>query len=145
MVGIAIFGTAISLLDITWTPAKLIYLPVVLLSMYLFFGGLYVIGATITFRTVESIEVMNILTYGGAYLISHPMHIYQNWILTFFTFIVPAIFLNYYPGLFFMDLQTSLPNPPYAHFLSPVVGVGVFLLSLLIWRWGVWQYQSTGT
>jgi ABC-2 type transport system permease protein len=75
--GAVIFGLALALVDIQWTPAKLLYLPLVVLSLVCFFGGLFIIGATITFWTVESIEVINIFTYGGSELMSYPMHIYR--------------------------------------------------------------------
>lgn len=143
--GAAIFALAVSLTDLTWTPAKVLYLPFVVLGMILFFGGLFIIGATITFWTVESIEVMNILTYGGSYTISHPMHIYQDWLRRFFTYFVPAIFLNYYPALYFLNKPDPFNFPPFAPFLSPIVGLAVFLFALAFWRFGMRHYQSTGT
>lgn len=144
-VGIGIFWLSLAMNDITWTFGKIAYLPVVIFSMILFFGGLFIIGATITFWTVESIEVMNILTYGGSFTISHPMHIYQDWIRRFFTFIVPAIFLNYYPAIYFLDKPDPFNFHPLAPFLSPLVGLGFFFLSLAIWHLGIRTYQSTGT
>jgi ABC-2 type transport system permease protein len=143
--GIGIFIFALGLNDIHWTVAKIAYLPFVLLGMFLFFGGLFIIGATITFWTIESIEVMNILTYGGGFLISYPMHIYWDWMRRFFTFIVPAIFLNYYPALFFLGKPDPFNFPPWAPFLAPLVGITVFALALAFWRFGIQHYQSTGT
>ncbi|GAB4579608.1 MAG: ABC transporter permease [Anaerolineales bacterium] len=143
--GVAIFALALSLVEVTWTPAKLLYLPFVVLGMILYFGGLFIIGATITFWTVESIEVMNILTYGGSYTISHPMHIYQDWIRRFFTYFVPAIFLNYYPALYFLNKPDPFNFPTFAPFLSPLVGLAIFLLALAFWQFGMRHYQSTGT
>ncbi len=113
--------------------------------MVLFFGGLFIIGATYTFWTVESIEAINILTYGGSFLISHPMHIYQDWMRHFFTFVVPAIFLNFYPTLYFLDKPDPLNFPPYAPFLSPVAGLVMFGVGMAFWRFGRRHYQSTGT
>ena len=144
-IGIAIFAFALSLNDIFWTLSKFLYLPFVILGMILFFGGLFIIGATITFWTVESIEVMNILTYGGSYTISYPMHIYQDWLRCFFTYLVPAIFLNYYPALYFLGKPDPFHFPSFAPFLSPFVGLIIFLLSLAFWQWGIKHYQSTGT
>jgi ABC-2 type transport system permease protein len=143
--GITIFAFALSHNNIIWTLPKLIYLPFVILGMILFFGGLFIAGATITFWTVESIEVMNILTYGSNYAMSHPMHIYQDWLRRFFTYIVPAIFLNYYPALYFLDKPDPFNLPPFAVFLAPFTGLSLFLLSLAFWQWGIRHYQSTGT
>ena len=98
--GALILGLAFSLIEIEWSIGKLIYLPIVILSLVCFFGGLFMIGAAITFWTIESIEVINIFTYGGTEMMSYPMHIFPNWMIRFFTFVIPAIFLNYYPALY---------------------------------------------
>jgi ABC-2 type transport system permease protein len=143
--GVAILIYALVLLDLTWTPTKLLYLPVVLLSQIIFFGGLFIIGSTITFWTVQSIEAINIFTYGGSELISYPMHIYPAGIRRFFTFLLPAIFINYFPALFFLDKSAPFPVPPVAPFLAPVAGGLVLGAALLFWRYGRRYYQSTGT
>ena len=142
--GAAVFALAVGLLDVHWTAAKLLYLPVVLLSLVCFFGGLFIIGATITFWTVQRVEVINIFTYGGSEMMSYPMHIYHDWLRRFFTFIVPAIFLNYYPALYFLDKPDPLGFPSFAPFLSPVAGVGVLVAAFLFFRYGMTKYQSTG-
>jgi ABC-2 type transport system permease protein len=40
----------------------------------------------------------------------------------FFTYIVPAIFLNYYPALYFLNKPDPFNFPAFAPFLSPLVG-----------------------
>lgn len=143
--GLLVLGVAIAMLDIQWTIAKLLYMPVVIVSLVCFFGGLFIIGATITFWTYESIEVVNIFTYGGSEMMSYPMNIYQNWLRQFFTYIIPAIFLIYYPALYFLDKPDPFPMPGFARFLSPVVGLGILWAALLFWNYGLRHYQSTGT
>jgi ABC-2 type transport system permease protein len=143
--GVIIFWLALTLLDIQWTLLKFFYLPVVLASLVAFFGGLYIIGATVTFWTVESIEVVNIFTYGGSEMMSYPMHIYQDWLRRFFTFVIPAIFLNYYPALFFLDKADPFNLPPFAPFLAPLAGLGMLGMALIFWHLGIRHYQSTGS
>jgi len=143
--GLLVLGVAIAMLDIQWTITKLLYMPVVIVSLVCFFGGLFIIGATITFWTYESIEVVNIFTYGGSEMMSYPMNIYQNWLRQFFTYIIPAIFLIYYPALYFLDKPDPFPMPGFARFLSPVVGLGILWAALLFWNYGLRHYQSTGT
>jgi ABC-2 type transport system permease protein len=140
-----IFSIALAALDVHWTAGKVLYLPLVFGGQIAFFGGLFVAGAAITFWTVESIEVVNIFTYGGAEMMSYPMHIYGEELRRFFTYIIPAIFLNYYPALYLLDKPDPLGFPPYAPFLAPLVGLGVLAAALAFWRFGVRHYQSTGT
>jgi ABC-2 type transport system permease protein len=143
--GLVIFAIALNLTGIQWTAGKLLYLPLVVVGIVAFFGGLYIVGATITFWTVESIEVMNIFTYGSSELISYPMHIYPDWLRSFFTWIIPAALLNYYPALYFLDKPDPFGLPPILRFMSPLAGLLVLALSLLFWHFGIRHYQSTGT
>jgi len=143
--GGVILAIAIRLLDIDWNLGKMLYLPVVILSVVFFFGGLFIIGATISFWTLESIEIVNIFTYGGSEMMSYPMSIYQSWMRSFFTYIIPAIFISYYPALFFLDKPDPFSMPLFAPFLSPLVGAGMLVISLAFWQYGIRHYQSSGT
>jgi ABC-2 type transport system permease protein len=143
--GLIIFGVSLSLLTMHWTPARLFYLPVVVVSQVLFFGGLFIIGATLTFWTVQPIEAVNIFTYGGSEMIAYPMHIYPDWIRCFFTYLVPAIFINYYPALYLLDKPDPFGMPGFARFLAPLAGLGLFMAALLFWQYGLKHYQSTGS
>ena len=143
--GAVIFAIALNTVDIHWTLGKLVYLPFVVLGIVSFFGGLFIIGSTITFWTVDSIEVMNIFTYGSSELISYPMHIYPDWMRSFFTYVLPAALLNYYPALYFLDKADPLGMPIFMRFLSPLAGLLVLLVGLFFLRFGIRHYQSTGT
>jgi ABC-2 type transport system permease protein len=143
--GIIIFCIALSMTDVNWTLAKIAYMPVVFISQVVFFGGLFIIGATSTFWTVQRVEAINIFTYGGTELMSYPMTIYAKWMRRFFTYIIPMIFLNYYPALYFLDKPDPLNGPAFAPFLAPIAGFGMLAAALGFWRFGLKHYTSTGT
>ncbi|HEY3281473.1 MAG TPA: ABC-2 family transporter protein [Armatimonadota bacterium] len=143
--GVAVFALALHLAHPHWTIAKTLYLPVVLSSLVCFFGGLYLVGSTITFWTVQSVEAVNIFTYGGSELMSYPMPIYQDWMRRTFTYLIPAAFLSYYPTLYFLDRADPLGLPGWTSFLAPVAGCGVLCAALLFWRHGLRHYQGTGS
>ena len=124
--GIIILTFSVHSLQIDWSIMKMSYLPIVFASLVAFFGGLFIIGATITFWTLESIEVINILTYGGAEMMSYPMSIYPLGMRRFFTYVIPAIFLMYYPAIYFLDKGDPLGLPFNANFFAPIAGFGVF-------------------
>jgi ABC-2 type transport system permease protein len=140
-----VLGFALLRADIHWTAPKSLFVPVIVASLVCFFGALFIIGSTITFWTVESIEAVNIFTYGGAEMMSYPMSVYNKWLRRFFTFVLPGIFMNYYPALYILDKPDPFAMPAFAPFLCPVVGVGMLLAALLFWEYGIRHYQSTGT
>ncbi len=143
--GLVVLAFSLVLTDIVWTPLKVLCLPVVIASLVCFFGALFIIGATITVWTVQSIEVVNIFTYGGVEMMSYPMSIYDKWLRWIFTFFIPGIFMNYYPALYILGKPDPLGMPVFTALLSPVVGAVMMALALAFWRFGVKHYQSTGT
>lgn len=134
-----------SMTDIQWTPTKAFLLALAVISQVAYFGGLFIIGATVTFWTIDSIEGMNILTYGGTELISYPMTIYPKWMQRFFTWFMPAIFLNYFPALYILGKPDPYNFPAFAPWLAPVAGILVLGIGLKYWQYGISKYQSTGT
>lgn len=143
--GLLVLAASFVLTNIHWTVGKILYLPVVIASQVLGMGALFLVGSTITFWTVERIEAMNILTYGGVELMTYPMSIYPTWIVRIFTYIVPLIFLNYYPALYILDKPDPLGFPAFAPFLAPVVGMLMGAAALFFWSFGLKHYQSSGT
>ena len=65
VVGVGILISGLGLTEIAWTTPKAGLFIGVIIGQIFFFGGLFIVGATITFWTVDSIEVINIFTYGG--------------------------------------------------------------------------------
>lgn len=143
--GLLIFIFCLATTPIHWTLAKMAYLPVVFFSQVIAFGALFMIGSTLTFWTVQSVEAMNILTYGGNELMTYPATIYPAWVRHFFTFLVPFVFLNYYPALFFLEKPDPLGFPPAASFLAPVVAGTMLAAGSIFWNFGINHYQSTGS
>lgn len=142
---VLVLTVSIAQLDITWTAAKLLYLPVVIASGFAFFAAIYVVGSTVCFWTIERLEAFNLFSYGGTEMLSKPMHIYHPWMQRFFTFIVPAALIVFYPGLFFLGRPDPTGMPAFMPFLAPAAGFTFLALSFAFWNYGVRHYQSTGT
>lgn len=143
--GLIILVISLVYVNLDWTMVKVILIPVVFVSLFIFFGSLFIMGATLSFWTIESLEVVNIFTYGGTEMIQYPMNIYPNIIRFFFTYILPTIFLLYSPALYIFDKPDPLGLPSFSPFLSPIVAVAIFFLAIAFWKYGLRFYQSTGS
>ena len=109
------------------------------------FCAIWVIGAAVTFWTVETSEVTNVFTYGGAELVAHPLPIYADWLRRFFTFVIPLAFVSYLPALYILDRSDPLGLPDVLQFCSPLVAAAFLLAAREAWGLGVRHYQSTGS
>ena len=101
-------GWACDELALDWSAARLALLAFTLVATFLFFYGLVILGAVMSFWTTESLEIMNTLTYGGVETAQYPMAIYQKHFRRFFTFVVPLAMVTYFPILAILDVPDPL-------------------------------------
>ncbi len=109
------------------------------------FVGIRIIQACVSFKTVQSIEVMNVFTYGGVYASGYPFTIYVRWFRMLFTYGVPLAAVTYYPALLLMGRLDPGGAVRWIGWVSPIAGVAFLMVSLVIWRFALRWYSSTGT
>ncbi len=143
--GSVILAYAITHLQIAWTAERILIIPLTILSGSLIFIGLVVIGATITFWTIKTPEVIQIFTSGGFQMASYPLSIFNEWIRSVFLFIIPVAFASYPAGLLILGRTDPNGLPAASAWVAPLVAGAFFALSLAFWRLGVSKYTSTGS
>jgi ABC-2 type transport system permease protein len=144
--GAIVLGWALLALERAWSPLQIGYMIVTISGGIFFFAGLFIFGSGISFWTVDSLEVMNMATYGGQFLTQYPLSIYGEFLRAFFTFVIPMAFINYYPALWLLGKPDPLAGPiGLLAFLAPFVCVWIFTLGVAMWRRGVKHYASTGS
>ena len=109
------------------------------------FCGLLILQATLSFWTVEGLEIVNTVTYGGVEASQVPMSIYTRWFRDFLTFVVPLACVAYFPVLALLGKAEMAGLTPAAAALAPIVGYAFLALTLWIWGFGVRRYTSTGS
>lgn len=127
-------------LDVVWTLEKIIVFMLMILSGIVVFTGIYILGATLCFWTVEGIEVINVFTDGGREMAQYPLGIYRKWIQKFFTFVIPFGVVNYFPMLYILNKSHES-----WYKWTPFYGFLFILPCLMIWKFGVKHYKSTGS
>ena len=109
------------------------------------FSGLFMLQATLAFWTIESLEVANVLTYGGVQAAQYPLNLYAGWFRSVLIFGVPIAAVSYYPALAILGRADPLGAPTWFLPAAPALGFAFLGLSLMAWRFGVARYTSTGT
>ena len=143
--GVAVLGYAFSRLQIDWTPARLLLVPLTIASGVVIYMGLYVIGATVCFWTIKTPEVINVFTFGGTTMVSYPLEIYNRWLRSVFLYIVPVAFVNYPTALLLLERRDPFGLPAGLAWAAPLVAALFFLVARGIWQIGVLKYSSTGS
>ena len=106
----------------------------------LLFIGLFMLGASFCFFSIEDTSLINVLTYGAKSHGKYPIDIYGKGILRFCTYVIPYTLIQYYPLQFLLGKTRN-----WCLTLYPL-GIIVFLLiCYFIWRFGVKHYKSCGS
>jgi ABC-2 type transport system permease protein len=143
--GFAVLVIASSLVPITWDAAAVATALWAVAGGVALFAGILVLQATLAFWTVDSLEVANVLTYGGVQAAQYPLNIYATWFRRLLTFGVPLACVAYYPVLAILQRSDPLGAPDWLLPFTPLAGFAFLALSFVAWRVGMARYASTGS
>lgn len=135
-----VFCYAIPNSGVVWTSDKIFTIFLMLICGVLVFSTLFVIYAALTFFTVEGLEFMNILTYGGKEHGRYPFSIYGDVVLKFLTYIIPLALIQYYPLLYLLGRETKA-----IYMLSPLLSLVFLFPGYGFFLFGLSRYKSTGS
>ncbi|HTX50922.1 MAG TPA: ABC-2 family transporter protein [Caulobacteraceae bacterium] len=142
--GVGVFAVGMALTGFQLTPAAMAILAFAIAGGVALFSGLLVMQATLSFWTVESLEAVNILTYGGEAAAEYPMNVYAAWFRDVLTFAVPIGCVTYLPMLAAMGRPDPLGAPGWVLPLAPAAGFLFLGIALFVWRFGLKRYASAG-
>jgi ABC-2 type transport system permease protein len=143
--GVAVVAFATQQVGIAWTPATVAIALFALAGGVALFLGILVLQGTLSFWTVESLEIANVLTYGGVQAAQYPLALYARWFRRVLTFIVPLACVAYYPALAILGKTDPLGAPGWVGIVSPIAGFVFLVAALALWRLGLRRYASTGS
>lgn len=138
--GLVLLPYAMATAGVEWDFPKLLTLLFMIVGGTLFFAGVFVIGASLSFFTTQGLEVINVFTDGIKEHGKYPLNIYGKGVLRFCTFVVPYSLVQYYPLLYLLGRETSL-----FYMILPLLSVWFLLPCYLVWRVGLRHYKSTGS
>ena len=139
--GVFALVLAVRWMGLEWTVPKALTLAAMVIGGTCIFIGVFILGATVCFFTVEGLEFINIFTDGARELASYPLTIFNQWMRRFFTFILPFGCINYLP---LMYLTGRAERYAALYMLTPLLGIAFLVPCVLAWRGGVRRYLSTG-
>jgi ABC-2 type transport system permease protein len=143
--GVLVFAIGVALTHLHWTAGSAAILAFAVAGGVALFSGLFVLQATLAFWTVESLEVANVLTYGGEAAAEYPLNVYAGWFRDFLLWGVPIGCVTYLPMLAAIGRTDPLGAPDWLLPLAPLAGFAFLGGSLFIWRFGVRHYTSSGS
>lgn len=125
---------------VVWNLPRICTLLLMIAGGTFLFIGLFLLGASFCFFTIEDASIINVLTYGAKTHGKYPIDIYGTGIMRFCTYIIPYTLIQYYP------LQYLLGRSDNGMLACYPFGIVVFWLFCYgIWCLGVRNYKSCGS
>lgn len=133
-----IYGIAKS--EVDWDFTKVLTVIFMLIGGTVVFASLFIIYAALCFFTLDGLEFMNIFTDGAREFGKYPIGVYGEKMLLFTTFFVPYALIQYYPLLYILGQRTSI-----FYIFLPLLACLFAVPALLLWKFGVRHYKSSGS
>lgn len=137
---VVMFAYGVIKSDVNWNLPKIGAVLFMLIGGTAVFSSLFLIYAALCFFTLDGLEFMNVFTDGAREFGKYPIGIYGKKMLLFATFIIPYALIQYYPLLYILDRRSSI-----LYMLLPLAACWFLIPALLLWRFGVRHYKSSGS
>ena len=125
---------------VAWTVPKALALVLRIVCGAVVFFAMFLLKAACTFFTTESVQFLDIFTYGARQFGRYPFSVYGKQVLWVLTFVVPLALFQYYPLLYLVGRSSAAWL-----MLLPLAAALVLVPCLLLFRFGVKRYKSTGS
>ena len=130
--------------QVAWTGLKLLALLEAVAAGGVMIMGLFLIDAMLSIHSVKSIEVVNVLTYGGRSACQYPLDIYPKPLKTLFLFVAPFGLTVHAPAAYILG-KNLFGWPDWTAFVTPLSGPLFFGAMYLLFQRAMRYYRSTGS
>lgn len=142
--GIVLFVVSANRVGIIWTPYTIGYYMLTVLGGVLIQAAVFLFFATLCFYIVKSDNLRELFYWNLRRFAGYPISIFHKYIQWLLMYIVPFAFVNYFPAQYLLKKQDMDAYPAVYMYLAPFVGIVMFTLVYLFWRFSVRYYKSTG-
>ncbi len=137
-----ILGSRLSRVD--WAAANLLLLAESIFCGFWLILGLFLIEAILCIHSVKSVEIANALTYGGRSACQYPVDVFPRSLRTLFTVIAPFALVMHVPASQILG-KPVFGWPAWAAWISPLSGILLFAVMVLLFSKAMRFYRSTGS
>lgn len=140
LMGIALICITLPRLTIDWSVPRVLLTLLVIPFAVMIYVAIKTGTAAIAFWTKRSGN-MTYMFYMVNDFAKYPIGIYNNFIKTVITYIIPFAFTAYYPAYYFLTGE----NPLFNIGLPMLIASVLMVIAVLIWNKGINAYESAGS
>lgn len=140
IMGIALICIVLPSLVIEWSFIKIVMILIVIPFATLIYTGIKIATAAIAFWTKRSGNI-TYMFYMVNDFSKYPISIYNNFVKTIITYIIPFAFTAFYPAYYILTGE----NPLFNIGVTVLIAVVIMFIGILIWNRGIKAYESAGS
>ena len=130
--------------NMVWNIQNILYYVLVIINGVLIQGAMYLFFSSLRFFFVEVDNLIGLTFYNMRDFAKYPISIFNKGIQFILMYIVPFAFLNYFPCEYLLRKADMAQYPEVYMYIAPFVGVVMYVLAYLFWRFSLKYYKSTG-
>lgn len=92
-----------------------------------------------TLLKFDSLNGWNMRKFAG-----YPVSLFQKPIQILMIYIVPFAFVNYFPSQYLLRKEDMQLYPEVFLYLTPIIGIGMYIGAYFFWRYSIRFYKSSG-
>ncbi len=142
--GITLFLLSAGRVGIRWNAGNVCYYLLAVAGGVLIQGAIFLLLATMNIYLLQTDSLKDLLYWNTRKFAGYPISIYSKAIQILMIYVMPFAFVNYFPAQYFLRKSDLNGYPEAFLYLTPVIGVLLYLLSYLFWRYSIRFYKSTG-
>lgn len=142
--GITLFILAAGRVNIVWNVKTVIYYILAVIGGVLIQGAIFLLFASINFYLIKTDNLKQLLYWNMRRFAGYPISIFHKVIQWLIIYVVPFAFVNYFPAQFLLRKKDMANYPSVYMYIAPFIGVVLYLLSYIFWRYSLKYYKSTG-
>jgi len=142
--GLLLFGAAITLVGIDWSPQTLAYLVLALIGGALLEIALVLLIGALALRVVDTGTLLFLHDTFFSSFGNYPLTIFGPALRWLLTFALPLAFMAYFPAVVLLRRTGELSVPPTLAYGAPLIGALWFALAVAVFQRALRQYQSVG-
>ena len=140
IMGIALIAVTLPQLAIVWSVEKILLTLLVIPFATMIYVGIKTATAAIAFWTKRSGSII-FMFYMVNDFAKYPVTIYNNFVKTVITYVIPFAFTAFYPANYILTGE----NPLFNVGMTVIISIIVMTIGVFVWNKGIKAYESAGS
>lgn len=142
--GLTLFLIAAGKVGIVWNLITVVYYVLAIIGGVLIQGAMFLFLATLNIYLLETNSLKELFYFNARKFAGYPISIFHKAIQIGMIYVVPFAFVNYFPAQFLLRKEDMALFPEIYMYLTPVVGLVMYLAAYGFWRYSIKYYKSSG-